>query len=123
MRQTIQSWGNLGKIEHDVFVAHDKKSIVKIAGSFSKPYLSRGLGRSYGDVAHNSKFNLFDTTKLNNIHLFNKETGVLKAEAGFTINELLKISVPYGWFIPVSPGTKFVTLGGAVANDIHGKTI
>jgi FAD/FMN-containing dehydrogenase len=64
---------------------------------------------------------VIDTSKMNTLLQFDEETGVLRAEAGLSLAKILEVSVPKGWFIPVSPGTKFVTLGGAVANDVHGK--
>jgi hypothetical protein len=64
---------------------------------------------------------LIDTAKLDNFIAFDNSTGVLRAEAGVSLATILKVLMPKGWFLPVSPGTKFVTLGGAVANDIHGK--
>lgn len=86
-----------------------------------RPLLAYGLGRSYGDSCLNTAGTLLDVSALAHIRLFNKERGILRAEAGMSLAEILKLIVPYGWFLPVSPGTKFVTLGGAVANDIHGK--
>jgi FAD/FMN-containing dehydrogenase len=86
-----------------------------------RPLLAYGLGRSYGDSCLNTAGTLLDVSALVHIRLFDKERGILRAEAGVSLAEILKLIVPYGWFLPVSPGTKFVTLGGAVANDIHGK--
>ena len=80
-----------------------------------------GKGRSYGDVCLNDEGALLTTGLLDRIITFDPSTGVLEAEAGMTLEQLLRFAVPKGWFLPVSPGTQFVTLGGAVANDIHGK--
>jgi FAD/FMN-containing dehydrogenase len=85
------------------------------------PLLPHGQGRSYGDVCLNSGGTLVSTRLLNRFINFNKDTGVLRCEAGTTVADILKFSVPLGWFIPVTPGTKFVSIGGAIANDVHGK--
>jgi len=83
--------------------------------------LCYGKGKSYGDVCLNKDGILIDTTNLNHIISFNNDNGKIKCEAGITLKEILEFSVPKGWFLPVTPGTKFITLGGAVANDVHGK--
>jgi FAD/FMN-containing dehydrogenase len=80
-----------------------------------------GLGRSYGDSCLNDKNTLIDTAHLNNFISFDPASGILQAEAGVSLESILTTCVPRGWFLPVSPGTKFVTIGGAIANDIHGK--
>ncbi len=83
--------------------------------------LAVGMGRSYGDSCLLRDGHLMVATGMNRLLGFDKETGLLTAEAGLTLGQLLDFTVPHGWFLPVSPGTKYVTLGGAVANDIHGK--
>jgi decaprenylphospho-beta-D-ribofuranose 2-oxidase len=83
--------------------------------------IARGAGRSYGDAALSSDGLVLFTEKLNRQHTFDEKTGLLTAEAGTTIAEILDAFVPLGWFPPVTPGTKFVTLGGCVAADVHGK--
>ena len=83
--------------------------------------LARGQGRSYGDAALNSEGVVLLTERLNRFLEFDEETGVLKAEAGATLERVLKAMVPRGWFLPVTPGTKFCSLGGCVATDVHGK--
>ena len=83
--------------------------------------LPYGNGRSYGDSCLNIEGTVVDSRSLNRFIDFNEETGVLKCEAGITFAEILAVIVPKNWFLPVTPGTKFVTLGGAIANDVHGK--
>ncbi len=83
--------------------------------------LPRGLGRSYGDSCLNEGGFLVDTTPLDRILSFDAENGWLRAEAGTSLSAILTTVVDRGWFLPVSPGTQFVTLAGAIANDIHGK--
>lgn len=80
-----------------------------------------GNGRSYGDSCLAVSDHVLHTRWLNRLIQADWENGVVVAEAGTTLDELLKITMPRGWFLPVTPGTKFVTLGGAVANDVHGK--
>jgi FAD/FMN-containing dehydrogenase len=83
--------------------------------------IARGLGRSYGDAAISSDGLVVVTDKLNRRNSFDESTGVLTAEAGMSFKEILEAFIDRGWFPPVTPGTKFVTLGGAVAADVHGK--
>ena len=83
------------------------------------PLIARGLGRSYGDSANASI--VAQTKYLDHFLLFDAENGILKAEAGLTLREILQVIVKSGWFLPVTPGTSFVTLGGAIASDVHGK--
>jgi FAD/FMN-containing dehydrogenase len=83
--------------------------------------LPYGNGRSYGDSCQNQNGVLVDTRPLNRLISFNRETGVLRAESGILLDDILRLIVPSGWFLPVVPGTRFITLGGAIANDVHGK--
>jgi FAD/FMN-containing dehydrogenase len=87
----------------------------------SKSILPYGQGRSYGDVCLNGNQQLVLSKNLDNLISFNRETGILRAESGITLAKLLDVIVPAGYFLPVTPGTKYVSLGGAVANDVHGK--
>lgn len=80
-----------------------------------------GLGRSYGDSCLNDGGDLLLTRALDHIIAFDAECGLIRCEAGVSLEELLQVIVPRGWFLPTTPGTKFVTIGGAIANDIHGK--
>lgn len=83
------------------------------------PGIARGMGRCYGDSALADR--VFATSGLNKIISFDRTKGILTAEAGISFETILKIIVPAGWFLPVTPGTKFISLGGAIASDIHGK--
>ena len=83
--------------------------------------LAYGNGRSYGDSCLASSDQVIGTRSLNRFIAADWERGTVVAEAGVTLGELLEVCVPHGWLLPVLPGTKHVTLGGAVANDIHGK--
>ena len=80
-----------------------------------------GNGRSYGDVCLNDGGVLLDTRGLDRLMLFDRENGILRCESGVLLMDIMRLTVPGGWFPAVAPGTQFVTVGGAVANDVHGK--
>lgn len=118
-KRSYRSWGGVPgslpqRVERTTWMQH----VSLEAGEFSLPI---GLQRSYGDSALCNGGVLVDMTGLDRLHSFDATTGVLRADAGVTIGSLYSLIVPRGWFVPVVPGTQFVTLGGAVANDIHGK--
>jgi decaprenylphospho-beta-D-ribofuranose 2-oxidase len=83
--------------------------------------IAYGAGRAYGDAALNSQGRVILTRRLNRMLAFDNDSGLLEAEPGVTFNDLLAVFLPRGWLVPATPGTAFATLGGAVANDIHGK--
>ncbi|MDC1069090.1 FAD-binding oxidoreductase, partial [Candidatus Kapabacteria bacterium] len=83
--------------------------------------LPRGYGRSYGDSCLVENGVLIDTTPLNHLINFDIETGILTAEAGIQFKDIIDFTLKKGWFLPVTPGTKLVSLAGAIANDVHGK--
>jgi decaprenylphospho-beta-D-ribofuranose 2-oxidase len=89
----------------------------------TSPLLPRGLGRAYGDAAvpASAEALVLDTSRADRILAFDPASGLLTCEAGLSLAELLRLFVPRGWFPPVTPGTKFVTIGGCVASDVHGK--
>ena len=86
-----------------------------------KSYLPYGLGKSYGDSCLNSNNILLDCSYMNKFISFDEDTQILKAEAGVTLKEIIDVFLPRAYFLPVTPGTKLITLGGAIANDVHGK--
>lgn len=83
--------------------------------------LPYGRGRSYGDVCLNNHGTVISTRRLNHFVSFDPIAGRIACEAGVTLGAILQLIVPHGWFLPTTPGTKFATLGGAIANDVHGK--
>ncbi len=87
----------------------------------AKSLLPYGNARSYGDSCLNSEGIVIDNRSLDHFMEFDTEEGILRCESGTTFSDILALIVPQGWFLPVTPGTKFVTLGGAIANDVHGK--
>ena len=84
-------------------------------------YLPFGNGKSYGDSCHNDQGTLVDMRGSDQLISFDPGTGLLVAEAGMLLSDIIAIAAPHGYFLPVTPGTRFVTLGGAIANDVHGK--
>lgn len=114
----FQSWGRYPRVEQTVVTRDWRDEPLPIVeGSL----LPRGLGRSYGDSCLNEGNTLIATRGMNRLIGFDAATGIVRCESGVTLDELLEHSVPRGWFPPVTPGTRFVTIGGAVANDVHGK--
>lgn len=83
--------------------------------------ICRGQGRSYGDAAISSQGQVMLSERLNRFLAFDDSTGILTAEAGATLAEILETFVPRGWFPAVTPGTQYVSIGGAIAADVHGK--
>lgn len=114
-----ESWGRTPRVRQKTVTLRWLKDDVAFE-KFSS-VLPYGQGRSYGDSCLNDGGALLLTSSLDRLMAFDAENGVLKCEAGATFDEILKVIVPRGWFLPVSPGTRFVSAGGAVANDIHGK--
>jgi decaprenylphospho-beta-D-ribofuranose 2-oxidase len=83
--------------------------------------ISRGLGRSYGDCAINEDRLVLGMTRMDRFLAFDETTGVLTCEAGLSLQTIIEVFTPRGWFPMITPGTKFVTVGGCIANDVHGK--
>lgn len=112
------SWGNYPKVDQRLLKLTDRHAAIpKLQGHA----LPRGNGRSYGDSCLNDGGTLFLARGLDRFLGFDPASGLLECEAGVLLSEILDLVVPQGWFLPVTPGTKFVTVGGAIANDVHGK--
>jgi FAD/FMN-containing dehydrogenase len=119
---TLAGWGNFPFEKSAVYRPERNRELREIVTAAPQPELiSRGLGRSYGDAALNRDGAVVLHTRLNRFIAFDEQTGVLEAEAGVSFDDILSVFVPRGWFPPVTPGTKYVTLGGAIAADVHGK--
>ncbi|MEI9981196.1 MAG: FAD-binding oxidoreductase [Edaphobacter sp.] len=117
----FESWGRYPNYGAKVIPLHWQSDFPAITEGLHDSALPVGMGRSYGDVCLLKDGNLLLTTAMNRLISFDAETGLLTAEAGITLAQILDFAVPRGFFLPVTPGTKYVTLGGAIANDIHGK--
>ncbi|MFE5618068.1 FAD-binding protein [Streptomyces sp. NPDC056543] len=83
--------------------------------------IARGLGRAYGDAAQNAGGSVLDMTGLDRIHSVDAVGGTVVCDAGVSLHRLMEVLLPLGWFVPVTPGTRYVTVGGAIGADIHGK--
>ncbi|WP_406007154.1 FAD-binding oxidoreductase [Streptomyces sp. NBC_00637] len=83
--------------------------------------IPRGLGRAYGDAAQNAGGSVIDLTGLDRIHVIDADDGSVLCDAGVSLHRLTEVLLPLGWFVPVTPGTRYVTVGGAIGADIHGK--
>jgi FAD/FMN-containing dehydrogenase len=114
----ISNWGNYPEIEAQVKSFSSEKELKAILESTDE-FITRGMGRCYGDSALNKT--IVSTLKFNRIIDFNETNGTVSCEAGVTLDELLSIFIPRGWFLPITPGTKLITIGGAIASDVHGK--
>src|SRR6201989_674439 len=117
----FESWGRYPAWDATLKPLHWQSDFPAAMEGVHTGVLPVGMGRSYGDVCLLKDGLLMPTTAMNRLLAFNAETGVLTAEAGITLAQILDFAVPRGFFLPVTPGTKYVTLGGAIANDVHGK--
>jgi FAD/FMN-containing dehydrogenase len=117
----FESWGRYPTYDANVRPMNWQTDFPAMIDGVHGGALAVGMGRSYGDVCLLKDGTLLKTTGMNRLLGFDAATGLLTAEAGITLAEILDFAVPRGFFLPVSPGTKYVTLGGAIANDIHGK--
>ena len=113
----LSGWGRYPRT--DQTVERPEKASQLLAGEGST--LARGQGRSYGDAALNTQGTVTLTERLNRFLEFDSATGRLKVEGAATLKHVLDTMVPKGWFLPVTPGTKYSSIGGSVASDVHGK--
>ena len=116
----ISAWGRLGTADHHMQPLADRTRIkTEITGQ--RQGLAFGMGRSYGDVCLNPGGTLWDLRSLDRFIAFDEQTGCLRCESGTLLREIQRFGVTRGWMLPVVPGTQYVTVGGAIANDVHGK--
>lgn len=118
MSKKIHGWGRYPVAEAELRPL-DSASAEKASQLHIDQGIARGLGHSYGDSALSSS--VIDTRPMNRLLSFDAETGELRCEAGISLEEILKVFLNRGWFLPVTPGTKHITVGGAIASDVHGK--
>jgi len=118
-----ESWGRPAGTPRRAVASRDLPDIAAVRpwACGDGTFLPYGNGRSYGDSCHDDAGTLIDSRPGARIHHFDADQGLLTADAGVLLNAITRHVAPAGWFLPVTPGTQFVTLGGAIANDIHGK--
>ncbi len=117
----VSAWGRLSQDAHDVVPLLDPVQAAGRIRASAWPGLAHGLGRSYGDVGLNPGGTLWLASGLDRFLSFDEATGRLVCEAGVALRDIQRLAVPRGWMLPVTPGTRWVTVGGAIANDVHGK--
>ena len=118
MKKTIANWGNypVMQTEEKSFSFEDQLGETLIQ---SDGIIARGNGRCYGDASLEQ--NTLSTLKFDKILSFDTGNGIFECQSGLMLDKILEVIVPKGWFLPVTPGTKFITIGGAIASDVHGK--
>ena len=124
VRQPYASWGRVERRERLLARPQHRDELpglIAEAKAAGGGLLGVGLGRSYGDSGLDADGRMICGRALDRFMALDLEQGVLRAEGGASLDEILRLTVPHGWFLPTTPGTRFVTLGGAVANDVHGK--
>jgi FAD/FMN-containing dehydrogenase len=118
-KQRLAGWGNYPVSESFTLNPRNEQDMKNDIGR--GPVVARGLGRSYGDQAINDDKYVAICSKLNHFITWDEKEGILECEAGVSLEEIISTFGPKGWLPMICPGTKFVTIGGAIANDIHGK--
>lgn len=118
MKRKIANWGQYPLIEANELYFRETEEATALLNR-QESLIARGNGRCYGDASLADT--VISTLRHNKIVSFDRVNGSLNCQAGITLDEVLAVVVPAGWFLPVTPGTKFITLGGAVASDVHGK--
>ena len=119
-RSIGQSWGRYPRVEQRIIPVLDRNGALPLP-SDGGTVLAHGNGRSYGDSCLNPGATLLTSRGLDRFIDFDPATGIVRGEAGVTLADILDIALPRGWFLPVTPGTRYVTVGGAIGNDVHGK--
>ena len=121
MRNDLTSWNRIPRVGHKAVTGlSDRAALLPPLGE-GETRIAFGNGRSYGDVCLNPGQTALLTRGLDKFIAFDRESGIVACEAGVLLSEILDLAAPMGWFLAVTPGTRFVTVGGAIANDVHGK--
>ncbi|MFP4369308.1 MAG: FAD-dependent oxidoreductase [Candidatus Kapaibacterium sp.] len=121
MTENYGSWGRYPKLQAAEVVKLFWKEEIPELDKFDKDLLPYGMGKSYGDSCLNEGGILLDARGLNKLMSFDPLKGIIMCESGVSLAEILDFVVPRGWFLSSTPGTKYITVGGAIANDVHGK--
>ena len=118
--RAVSSWGRLNALPHSPVELTDTRKVAAQM-ALSAPGIPFGMGRSYGDVCLNPGGTIWMSSGLDHYLRFDAEIGVVVCEAGVLLRDIQRLSLSRGWMLPVTPGTQIVTVGGAIANDVHGK--
>jgi decaprenylphospho-beta-D-ribofuranose 2-oxidase len=118
----LSGWSRTAPTRARVLSTTDIDSIADaVRNADERGVIARGLGRSYGDPSQNAGGTVIDMTVLNKIHEINPDSAIVDVDAGVSLDQLMRAVLPYGLWVPVMPGTRQVTIGGAIGMDIHGK--
>jgi len=119
MKKVISNWGNYPAQETSEIINSSIEGLRNSLVNGSNSFIPRGNGRCYGDASLGES--VLSSLQFDYVLSFDRDKGIFECESGMLLSKILEIIVPQGWFLPVTPGTKFITVGGAVASDIHGK--
>ena len=117
-KQRVTNWGHFPVVEKEI-KSEDSAALIREYINNNHDIIARGNGRCYGDAALSE--HIFSTKRLNKFISFDRLNGIIECEAGVLLSDVLEVIVPQGYFLFVTPGTKFITVGGAIASDVHGK--
>ncbi|MCX7835861.1 MAG: FAD-binding oxidoreductase [bacterium] len=120
VHQLLSGWGRVNPRDSRVCYPTTPFEIEKVLGGTNEPIIARGLGRSYGDAAVSDAITV-NLSTFNFFQSWNPQHGIIRVSAGTSLKQILDFVVPQGWFLPVTPGTQYCTVGGCVAADVHGK--
>lgn len=116
--QKVTNWGNFPVVEKELKSEDTLRKIQDFVKG-NNEIIARGNGRCYGDASLSE--HIFSTKRLNKLMSFDRLNGIIECESGVLLSEILEVTVPQGYFLYVTPGTKFISVGGAIASDVHGK--
>ncbi len=120
-RATVAGWGNTARANQHIVTPTSAQEIEELLHHAKHGVIPRGLGRSYGDPAQVAGGTVLSNAALQEFGPIDRTTGLVTLGSGVSIDNLLSVAIPHGFFVPVTPGTRQVTIGGAIASDIHGK--